>query len=156
MANKKLRRVEKLVLRELEIDARIPLSRLGKRIRKSQQQVSYTVSSMIEKGIIGGFYSVVDNSKLNILKFRVYFKVSYISKQRYDELIDYLVSDPYTSWIATCGGRYDLICTFFARNPSQFNKKLKAIMARFPRQRENYTVLTTVVNRKFGRKYLFE
>ena len=47
MANKKLRRVEKLVLRELEIDARIPLSRLGKRIRKSQQQVSYTVSSML-------------------------------------------------------------------------------------------------------------
>jgi len=154
MTRKKLRDVEKRVLCGLELDARMPFSRLGRRIRKSQQQVSYTANSLVEKGVIKGFYAVVDYSKLDVLKFRVYFKVSYINKEKYDELIGYLVSRPYTSWVATCGGRYDLICAFFATNPSQFNKKLRAIMAKFPRQLQNYTVLTTIVNRKFSRKYL--
>jgi Lrp/AsnC family leucine-responsive transcriptional regulator len=80
--------------------------------------------------------------------------VSYVDKEKYEELIEYLVADPYTSWVTTCGGTYDLICTFFAKNPSQFNKNLRGIMACFPRQLENYTVLTTIVNRKFGMKYL--
>jgi DNA-binding Lrp family transcriptional regulator len=85
----------------------------------------------------------------------VYFKVSYISKKKFEKLISYLVSEPHTSWVATCVGRYDIVCTFFASNPSQFNKTLRGIMSEFPDQLQNYTVLTTVVNREFGRKYLF-
>ncbi|MBN2330601.1 MAG: Lrp/AsnC family transcriptional regulator [Candidatus Aenigmarchaeota archaeon] len=150
----KLRNVENRVLSGLELDARVPFSKLGRRIRKSQQQVSYTANALIGKGVINGFYAIVDYSKLNVLDFRVYFKLSYISKDKYEELMNYLVSDPFTSWVAACGGSYDLICTFFARNPSQFNKNLRRVMASFPRQLENYTVLTTIVNRKFGMKYL--
>ncbi len=150
----KLRKVEARVLSGLELDARVPFSKLGRRIRKSQQQVSYTANSLMEKGVINGFYAIVDYSKLNVLDFRVYFKLSYISKERYEELMNFLVSDPFTSWVAACGGSYDLICTFFARNPSQFNKNLRRVMASFPRQLENYTVLTTIVTRKFGMKYL--
>src|SRR3989338_2551090 len=51
--------------------------------------------------------------------------------------------------------RYDLICTFLALNPSQFNKTLRGIMEKFPEQLQNYTVLTTIVITQFGRKYLF-
>mgnify|MGYP001223689888 CR=1 FL=1 len=151
-----LRNVEKLVLSGLEIDARIPLSKIGKRIGKSQQQISYTINSLYKKEILSGFYSLIDYSKLNVLSFRVYFRVSYVNKEKFDELINYLVSEQHISWIATCGGRYDLICTFFTLNPSQFNKNLRNIMTKFPNQLQNYTVLTTIVIRFFGRKYLFE
>ncbi len=154
MAKGKLRSVEKSVLGSLELEARMPFSMLGRRIRKSQQQVSYTANSLIEKGIINGFYAIVDYSRMDVLNFRVYFKLSYISKEKFQELIDYLVKDPYTSWVTTCGGSYDLICTFFAKNPSQFNKNLRGVMAMFPEQLKNYTVLATIVERKFGMKYL--
>ena len=62
-----LRNVEKLVLSGLEIDARIPLSKIGKRIGKSQQQISYTINSLYKKEILSGFYSLIDYSKLNVL-----------------------------------------------------------------------------------------
>jgi DNA-binding Lrp family transcriptional regulator len=42
--------IEKSILSELELDPRIPFSKLGRRIRKSQQNVSYTVNSLIKRG----------------------------------------------------------------------------------------------------------
>jgi len=110
---------------------------------------------MIDKKIIQNFYTIIDYSKLNVLNFRVYFKVSYINDTKFKSLLDHLKKDPHTSWVTTCGGRYDLIATFFATNPSQFNKALREIMEKFPEQLQNYSVLTTIVNREFGRKYLF-
>ena len=156
MINKKgFNNTERLILSWLELDAKLPFSRFGKKIRKSQQQISYIVNSFIKKGVIQQFYTLIDYSKLNTLNFRVYFKVSYINEKKIDELIEFLVKEPHTSCISTLGGRYDLICTFFALNPSQFNKTLKSIITKFPEQLQNYVVLTTIVNREFGRKYLF-
>ncbi len=153
-SRKGLSNIEKLVLGRLEFDSRAPMTRIATSIRRSQQQVSYTVNSMQKKGIIKSFFTLIDYSKFNVLNFRVYFRVNYISRTKFDELIEYLVKEHHTSWIATCSGSYDLICSFFAGNPSQFNKTLREIMARFPQQLQNYSVLTTVVVREFGRKYL--
>ena len=153
---KQLTGTEQSIIKQLELDARTPLSKIGKKVRMSQQRISYTVDALIKKEIINEFYTLIDYSKLNVLNFRVYFKVSYTTQEKFKELINYLKQKKSTSWIATCGGRYDLICTFFAYNPSSFNKTLKEIMRKFPKQLENYVVLTTVVSKSFGRKYLFQ
>jgi DNA-binding Lrp family transcriptional regulator len=156
MGVNELKSVERSILRELELNSRTSFSSFGKKIRKSQQQISYTVNSLKDAGVIQNFYTTIDYSRLNVLQFRVYFKVNYIGENELKELIDYLVEDPYTAWICSCGGRYDLICTFFALNPSKFNKTLRNVMQKFPNQIKNYTILTTIVMRKFGRKYLFK
>lgn len=152
---KNLRVTEQKVLKQLEIDSRMPLSAIARKIKKSQQQVSYTVNSLIEKEIIQKFCAIIDYSKFDIISFTVYFKVNYVSREKFEKLIDYIVSDMHTSWVVSCSGRYDLICAFLAQNPSQFNKSLKGMIAKFPKELTNYNVATTVVNRWFGRKYLF-
>ena len=152
----KLKKMEKALLEELETNARRPFSTIGKKIRSSQQHVSYAVNSMIKKGIIQKFYTLIDYSKLDVLKFRVYFRINYIDEEKLKELFDYLSLEPHTSGVFACGGKFDIICTFFTSNPSQFNKTLRKIMEKFPVQLQNYTVLTTIVNREFGRKYLFK
>ena len=155
MAEKKsLTNTEQSILNQLELDSRMPFTKMGKKIRMSQQKISYAVDSLIKKEIINGFYTLIDYSKLDIINFRVYFRVSYTTQEEFKELIKYLKEEPSTSWIATCEGRYDLICTFLAYNPSNFNKTLKEIMRKFPKQLENYIVLTTIVSRRFGRKFL--
>ncbi len=150
-----LRPTDRRILAALELDARTPFSAVGKRLRRSQQQVSYTVNAMIQRGLVPGFFTAIDYSKLGVLHFRVYFRVNYTSEEEFERLIRHLVAEEHTSWIVTCGSRYDLIATFLAENPSRFNKVLRAVMARFPRELGDYSVLTTVVIRLFGRKYLF-
>ena len=151
-----LKKVEKTILSSLDVNSRMSFSLIGKDIRKSQQQVSYTVKSLKEKEILNEFFTVIDYSKINynILLFRVYFKVIYTKEQTYEKLIEFLKNDPYTGKIEECWGDYDLITTFFARNVSQFNKHIREIMEKFPKHLQNYSVLTTVVHRLFGRKYL--
>ena len=150
----KLTSNEKTILGRLESNARLSFSNIGKKTRKSQQRVSYTVNSLIKKGIVKNFYTLVDYSKLGVISFRVYFKISYVSQVKFKEFIEYLVSRDNTLWVATCGGDFDLICTFFASNASRFNKDLREIMAKFPEQIQGYTILTTIVIRRFERKYL--
>ncbi len=151
-----LTNTELSILKQLELDSRTPFSKIGKKIRMSQQRVSYGVDSLIKKNILNSFYTLIDYSKLGVLNFRVYFSVSYTTEDEFKELINYLRQEPSTSWIATGGGRYDLICTFFAYNPSSFNKTLKRVMRGFPKQLENYVVLTTIVSINFGRKYILQ
>ena len=149
-----LRKVERSVLSKLEVNSRQPLSKIGKKIGRSQQQISYTVNSLIEKGFIQNFETIIDYSKFNIINFRVFFKLSYVSEKKFDELLSYLISDTHTSYLVRCGGRYDLICTFLTTNPSRFNKALKNFIVEFPKQVQSYDVLTTIVVRWFGRKYI--
>ena len=149
----KLKKAEKLILGQLEKNARMPYSKFKKIIGKSQQQISYTVTNMQKKEYIQGFYTLIDYSRLDVLNFRVYFNVTYRDKEKFEKLTQFFVDFPQTSWVATCGGSYDLIVTFLAHNPSQFHKTLRIIMSRFPDQLNNYSVLTTTVIRIFGRKY---
>lgn len=150
----KLRQIEKKIIVGLEKDSRMPFSKLGKSVRASQQRVSYIVASLMKKQVINNFFTIIDYSRLDIINFRVYFKLSYFSEEKFNNLMDYICSSPHVSWVATSGGRYDLICTFLASNPSQFNKILKSFIAKFPKQLQDYNVLTTIVVRWFGRKYL--
>ncbi|MBT4541316.1 Lrp/AsnC family transcriptional regulator [Candidatus Woesearchaeota archaeon] len=152
--NNKLNVNEKKILALLDQNARMPFSLIGKRLKKSQQQVSFIVDRLKKRDIIKSFYTIIDYSKLDILNFRVYFKVSYVNEKKLDEFIKYLISDPYSSWVSSCGGRYDVICTFFASNVSQFNKHLRSIIEQFPEQINTFSVLTTIILRNFGRKYL--
>lgn len=145
---------EKSILRQMESNARMSFSQIAKKTRKSQQRVSYTVNSLIKKEIIKNFYTLIDYSKLGGISFRVYFKISYISQDIFKEFVEFLVSRQDTAWVSSCGGGYDIICTFFALNPSQFNKNLKKIMSEFPKLIQDYTILTTIVIRKFEREYI--
>ncbi|MEE9406050.1 MAG: Lrp/AsnC family transcriptional regulator, partial [Candidatus Aenigmarchaeota archaeon] len=154
MENKKLAKTEMRILAQLDMNARIRFRRMGKKIRKSEQSISYVVNSLMRRGVIKNFYTLMDYSRLSVLNFRVFFKINYISEYKFKELVDFLVNEPHTLWVATCGGNYDLICTFGAFNPSQFNKLLRKIIADFNEQMQSYTILTTIVIRQLGRRYL--
>lgn len=153
--NKGFSNTERLVLSRLETNARMPFSKIGKSIRKSQQIVSYTANSLVEREIIRGFYTIIDYSKMDMLNFRVHFRAKYLGDRNFGELISYLVSEEHTSWVANRGGGYDIVCTFLTPNPSKFNKIWKSIAENFGDSIQDYFVLTTIVNLDFGRKYLF-
>lgn len=141
------------LLFELGENARKPHSRIGKRIRISQQMVSYKIKSYLENGLITQFYPLIDYSRCGFLSFRVYFKTNYISREKFLSLLEKLSKEPGIVEIIECGGRHDVILTFSARNPSSFNKTIKEIIFNHP-QLKNHTIITAVVGHIFPRNYL--
>ena len=153
---KKISHTEEKILRELEKDSRVHFTQIGKKLRRSQQQISNSIITLANRGVVKGFYPIIDYSILDTISFCVYFKVNYSSNEIFNRLIKTLIKNSHTSYIATCTGRFDLICTFLAQNPSQFNKVLHEIIEKYPDELPYYNVLTRIVSRYFGRKYLFK
>jgi len=140
---------EKAVLHLLTENSRLSFSQMGLKIKKSQQLVSSTVKALTDKKIIKKYYTLIDYSRLGVLNFRVYFKLSYSDTNRVEKFIEYLTHHSHVSWLVNCGGKFDLICSIYALNPSQFNKCLKHIIMKFSKLIKEYTLLTTIVMRIF-------
>ncbi len=144
------------LLSMLDLDARMPLSQIGKKIRLSQQLISHKIKRYMEDEIILSFYSLIDYAKFGYLNFRVFFKINYLSQEKFLDLIKNISKTGNVTEIVECGGRYDLLTVFSNRNPSQFNKQFKALISQNPKQLKNYDIATSVVSHYYPRAYLIE
>src|SRR3989338_8187574 len=142
------------LLYELDSNYRKTFTQIGKKIRMSEQLVSYKIHSFEEKKIILDYIPNIDYSRFGYLTFIVIFKVHYINEQSFDRLTHKLKQHENITSIIECDGNYDLMVTFAAKNPSSFNKKLKQLVSENPKELRHHTILTTVVEHHFPRSYL--
>ena len=142
------------LLFELDSNSRNSFSRIGKKIRMSQQLISYKITQLEKKKIIGAFYPLIDYSRFGYLTFMVFFKVYYQNEARFYDLISRIKSHPHILRVMECDGTYDLIVTFAAKNPSSFNKMLKKIVEENQKELRGWMILTTIVEHHSSRNYL--
>lgn len=141
------------LLYELDANYRKPYTQVGKKLRMSEQLVSYKVRSFAKAGIIAGQYPLIDYSRFGLLTFIVFFKVHYRSEQNFRKLIELLKEHENVMTVIECDGKYDLLVIFAAKNPSSFNKKLKHLLSRNSELRD-WMILTSVVEHHYFRDYL--
>lgn len=84
------------------------------------------------------------------------FRLSNINKEKQKEIISYLLEHPNVLWLVECGGRWDLLVNFTAKNVINFNKILQNFKNKFPEQIQNYDILTTLEVTYFGRDYFIK
>jgi len=58
----------------------------------SKGVISYRVKQLEKRGVIKGYYAVIDTAKLGYYNFRVYIKLKELGKKEKEQLIEYLVS----------------------------------------------------------------
>ena len=138
---------------DLEKNCREPLSSLIKKTKLSKQLASYKLKNYIESGLILSFNAFIDYVRFGYLNFRVYFKINYLSEEKFRTLLKTLMEHDSIAGLIECGGKYDLIAIFAALSPSEFNKRLKELIAKNPAQLKNYVILTTVVTHYYSRTY---
>ena len=92
--NKQKDRLDNFDLRlisELESNARQPLSKIAKRLRTSQQVISYRMKSLEKREIIGGYYSIINISNLDYTIYRTLIRLTNITEEKHKEIINYLM-----------------------------------------------------------------
>lgn len=152
-ADKRLNKGELKLLAELENDARQPLSQIAKKLNISQQLLSYRLQCLKKRGVLFGFYTMIYFTMFGYTRYRTMVRLSNISKQKYKEIISYLMHHSNVQWIVECGGRWDLIINFMAKNIIQFDGFLTNFKNNFPKQIQNYDVLIGVEILELGRDY---
>ena len=144
------------LLLELDRNCKTSFSGLSRKVKLSPQLISYKIKAYQDEGVISSFTSFMDYAFFGLLHFRVYFKVNYLSKEKFKNLLNFLYDYPGVVGLEECGGTYDLIAIFAALNPSEFNKRLKNLIAHHPVQLKNYVILTTIIGYYYPREYFLE
>ncbi|MAG38454.1 hypothetical protein CMO90_00015 [Candidatus Woesearchaeota archaeon] len=142
------------ILYFLDEDSRTTLSKIAKRLKTSEQRISYTVKSMIKKRQIKGFATVFDYAKFDYNAYIVAFRTNYQLKEETNKLLNDIKEHPETILMEKLQGRLDLITMFLSPNPSSFNKTLKKLISDNKKViRENH-ICTVIVMHKFNKQYL--
>jgi DNA-binding Lrp family transcriptional regulator len=107
---------DRKILSELDMDARQPLSTIAKKVRLSREVVSYRIKQLEKKGIIEGFYTAIDTSKLGYLYCRMLFKYRNISPEIERDLLNYCKISDSINWVSLNNGRWDITLVFLAKS----------------------------------------
>lgn len=150
----KLDKKDKEILFELDMNARIPLTQLAKKVRLSPQTTKYRIGQLEKKGIIRGYVTFFDASKFGYLYYRLYIRYENVSLEDEKRIIDYFKKHQNVVWFISTSGRWDLEVLFTARNFIHFNKILKEAYAKFPDKLHNNLTSVSIANYHQKRGYL--
>lgn len=119
------------ILAELDKNCRQSDAKIAKKVWMSQQVVSYRINRLMKSGVIRQFYAVIDVTKIGYSLYKAYFKLQNITKEKEDEIKQFLISHNNVLWAGACGGAWDLSVTILAKNAAELDKILKGFISRF-------------------------
>lgn len=111
---------DRKILYELDLNARQSSSDIAKKVQLSKDTINYRIKRMEKLGLIQGYYTILDTSKLGYISFRVYIKYFEITPEKEKEIVNYLVKEKKVGWVAKKEGNHDLAFMFWARNIYEF------------------------------------
>jgi len=112
------------LLNELDSDARQTNSSLSKKVRLSKKGIEYRISQLSKKGIIQGYYPVVDFLKLGYSYNRVFIKLQYLDDGIKQLIEEYIRKTDSVNWAVWFKGDYDLGLAFWTKTATSFKERL--------------------------------
>ncbi|MEA3343601.1 MAG: winged helix-turn-helix transcriptional regulator [archaeon] len=145
---------DKKILLEMDFNARIPYSQLAKKVGLSKQGAEYKVNNLIKKGVVGGFYPVINVPKLGYIYCRLLVTLQNTSKEKQEEIIEYLTSHNKVFWLFKMHGIYDVLIVVWAKSVTDFKDFVDELENKYGEniKRKTETITTDVVH--FQHRYL--
>ena len=147
-------RLDRLLLFELDQNARQPVSRIAKRLRISKQVAGYRLKRLETEGLIKKYFTVPDISRLGYTNFKVLVRLQNASESQERAFISFLVNHPAIMWVARCDGRFDLMFNIMAKNVGELNIHLEGISERYGRLIGERQTSPMLLARFYERAYL--
>lgn len=107
--------IDKRILFELERNARIPDVKLAKIVKKSKDAVRYRIRKLEKSGIIKGYKTWIDMTKLGYRAESIYLTLLNLPKRK-EQLIKEIINDKRTYWIGVAEGVWNIGITYFVKN----------------------------------------
>lgn len=145
---------DRKILAELDVDARQSNSQIGKKVGLSKEVVKYRIDRLIENGIILRFHTIINYFKLNIVKFKLYLRLTNVNKEKLEEIGQYFYKHNKTEWVAITTGRWDIIVGFLVHNVNEFDDEIQIILNKFSNFIQEKAVTTTIYLAHHTREFL--
>lgn len=142
------------ILFELDLNARIPLTKLAKKVNLSPQTTRYRIEQLEKRGVIRGYVTFFDVSKFGYLYYRLYIRYENVTIKDEEKIIEYFKNHKNTVWFISASGKWDLEVCLVARNFIHFNNLLREMYEKFPGKLHNNVTSVSIANYHHPRGYL--
>ncbi len=122
---------DKKLLYEIDFNSRIPINQLAKKIGLSKQGTEYKLNNLIKKGIIKGFYPVINIPKLGYIYCRLGITFNNTTLKKEKEIINYLKNNKKFFWIFTTQGSQDVLSAIWVKSIKEFRETIIDFMNKF-------------------------
>ena len=146
---------DKIILKELDENARKPLSVLSKKVGLSRDAVRNRIKNMIDAKVISAFKPIYQSPRMGfpIINY-VCISLYNPSEENEKEFLKFLKNHKNVTYVASLMGKWDYIIDIMAENQGDFDRILKEIRRRFPeliKDYEAYGVLQEYKYEEIGR-----
>ncbi|MBP9838728.1 MAG: Lrp/AsnC family transcriptional regulator [Proteobacteria bacterium] len=150
----KLSELEANALAEMDLNAGISFSSLGRKLNTSKVTASNLIERLVSRKVILGYSAVIDLSKIGYTAYGVFIKLKNITEKDYDKLITKISSHSSVHGIAECGGPYDLMFTINAEQIYTLHEVLSSLQQGYARFFQDCKISTRVTVNYYSREYL--
>lgn len=126
----KLDKIDRKLLFELDKNSRLPETTLAKLIGRSKESVRYRIAQLKEKGIIHGFTTWIDPTKLGYSSAKIYLTLANKPQQK-KEFIQYIKKDKRLFWLGIAEGAWNAGLTFFVKSNQEFFELKNELFSKF-------------------------
>lgn len=123
--------IDKKIIYELDFNARMSLTQLGRKLRISKQVAKYRIENLVKRRIIKGFYTDVSASKLGLEIYMIYFKFHKMTPQIEKEFIKHMCSQEGVGVNISVNGKWDYTVDVWAQSIMHFKRQYQEIMKEY-------------------------
>ena len=147
--------IDRKILIALDKDSRLSNSRIAKLARTSKDIVNYRIAKLQRENILTGFYAMPVIPKIGFRMYKLLLKFHSLSKEKEEELIEWLEKYPTVVWVESCDGAWNTIVTLSAKDFVEIAQTVKDAFAKFGKYISKKEILTIASVRMFNEKYLY-
>src|SRR3989344_8911365 len=135
---------DKKILTMLSVDARATYAEIGKKTRLHKDTVAYRIKKLEEEGIITGYTTFFDFSRLSTRVYKIYIKFKGLKEGERQLLLSFLKKEKCVGWIVEGNGSWDMIVGFHTHSVKRFYDFKLAFEAQFHEKIQTLNTTTQI------------
>ncbi len=147
---------DKKILYELDINSRIPISTLGKKVKLSKETVNYRLNKLIENKYIRSFYTTINASLLGFRYHLIFFKLHDAGQADEEKIQEYLKAEESCFSVRVTEGNYDIQFITTHKSISELHEFINGFMKMFGRYIAKKTLHRLISINKLNSKLFYK
>ncbi|MFH0977761.1 MAG: Lrp/AsnC family transcriptional regulator [Candidatus Woesearchaeota archaeon] len=141
---------DKLILKELDQDARKSLAELSKKVGLSRDAIRNRIMKMVKAKVIAAFKPLYHSPRMGFPVINYVFIALYNpSAEKEKEFLGFLKRTKYVTYIASLIGKWDYISDVMAEDNGHLDKIMKGISQRVPELIKDYEIYGVLQEYKY-------
>src|SRR3989338_7699684 len=136
---------DKLILKELDENARKPLSEMSASIGLSRDAIRKRIEKMAHAKVILAFRPVLNPPSIGLTALNyVFISILNLEEDKENEFILYLKNHANVTHLASMTGKWDYMIMIMAKDQGEFDHLWKGIRKRFPEMIKDYEIYSII------------